>query len=325
MSDLFGKHLKKKTARAKEKLLGGFGKGKATTDEEFDKNVSNINRQAKVSEKLYRDMKNYSAALKNLHTAEEQLRCSIKDMYEEDWPNGNHFIAAIQGINCAEEEYEKKFNDEVLKSVHDYKNQFAEIQKKIEKRGRKLVDFDAATREYESAKHGGKKGDDDPKVIKAKEELDLAEEKYNKINNELNEILPVLYDSRITFFVDTFQTLFNTQATKDGEASRQKKSIVVELDKLGMDVQNLRVNRADSPTGSDISSTIMSKENSFIDHSSNDKHEPNVNKSSETLNNSTVKDHLPLKNDSEKMPPPKPKRQKDPLNPFDESDNEEEF
>uniref|UniRef100_A0A0N5B492 BAR domain-containing protein n=1 Tax=Strongyloides papillosus TaxID=174720 RepID=A0A0N5B492_STREA len=330
MSDLFGKHIKKKTARAKEKLLGGLGKGKATTDEEFDRNVTNVTRQAKVSEKLYRDMKNYATSLKALHVAEEQLRSSIKDMYEEEWPNGNHFIAAVQGINCAEEEYEKKFNEEILKSVYDYKNQFSDIHKKIEKRGRKLVDFDAATREYENARHGGKKSDDDPKVIKAKEEMMVAEEKYNKINNELNELLPVLFDSRITFFVDTFQTLFNTQAIKDGEAAKQKRSIVVELDKLGMDLQNLRVARTESPTGSDVSSNVMSKENSFIDHPTTTKNELknelNSTKTPDDLDSSKVSQNaVEEQNEVKKTPPPKPKRQRDPLNPFDDSDNEDDF
>ncbi|CEF65715.1 Amphiphysin [Strongyloides ratti] len=310
MSDLFGKHLKKKTARAKEKLLGGLGKGKATTDEEFDRNVCNVNKQAKVSEKLYRDMKNYATSLKALHVAEEQLRSSIKDMYEEEWPNSNHFIAALQGVCCAEEEYERKFNEEILKSVYDYKTQFSDIQKKIEKRGRKLVDFDAATREYENIKHGGKKSDDDPKVLKAKEEMMAAEEKYNKINNELNGLLPVLFDSRITFFVDTFQTLFDTQATKDGEASKQKKTIVVELDKLGMDLQNLRVTRTDSPT----------------DNSTPNKHNTSNNKTLDDFNSSKISQNLVEEdNDVKKIPPPKPKRQRDPLNPFDDSDNDEEF
>uniref|UniRef100_A0AAF5DHD0 BAR domain-containing protein n=1 Tax=Strongyloides stercoralis TaxID=6248 RepID=A0AAF5DHD0_STRER len=310
MSDLFGKHLKKKTARAKEKLLGGLGKGKTTTDEEFDRNVCNVNRQAKVSEKLYRDLKNYATALKALHNAEEQLRGSIKDMYEEEWPNGNHFIAGLQGISCAEEEYERKLNDEILKSVYDYKTQFSEIQKKIEKRGRKLVDFDAATREYEHTKHGGKKSDDDPKVVKAKEEMTNAEDKYNKINNELNEILPVLFDSRITFFVDTFQTFFDTQAVKDSEASKQKKSIVVELDKLGMDLQNLRVARTDSPT----------------DNQTPDKNNLSNNKTYTDLNTSKVSQNLVEEEKSVSMtPPPKPKRQRDPLNPFDDSENEEDF
>uniref|UniRef100_A0AC35TNT0 BAR domain-containing protein n=1 Tax=Rhabditophanes sp. KR3021 TaxID=114890 RepID=A0AC35TNT0_9BILA len=356
---MFANHLKKKTLRTKEKLLGGLGKSKATTDEEFDRNVVNVTKQAKAAEKLYRDIKNYSIALKACQHAESQLRDSIKDMYEEGWPNANHFIAAIQGIQCAEEEYEKKLNEEIIKSAHDYRGQFSDLQKKIDKRGRKLVDFDGARREYENLKASGKKTDEDPKMVKAKDELEKAEEKYHDINNELNELLPVMYDSRITFFVDTLQTLFNTQATKDLEASKQKKSIVVELDKLGMDLDNLRVQRADSPTESNESAVGLSKENSFVEIAP--MKDDNLNEEELTIQvkpNEYIKPAespspiaspksivspksiaSPPKSEPPRTmlspadkpipekrhsitPPAKPKRQKDPLNPFDESDDE---
>ncbi|PAV80223.1 hypothetical protein WR25_22653 [Diploscapter pachys] len=93
MADLFNKHIKKATARTKEKLLEGIGKAKATQDEVFDQHAANLAKQAKNCEKLHKDVKTYSAALKTLITAERSLRDTIRENYEPDWPEREHLTA----------------------------------------------------------------------------------------------------------------------------------------------------------------------------------------------------------------------------------------
>ncbi|TKR77117.1 hypothetical protein L596_018146 [Steinernema carpocapsae] len=243
MSDLFGKHLKKQTARAKEKLLEGLGKAKATQDELFDQQAANMTKQAKQAEKFQRDLKAYGDALKTLVKTEKTLRDTVRELYEEDWPNKQHLTAISQTLDIHSDELEKSVNENLIGDVSNYVNQFSDLKNKIAKRGRKLVDYDHARNNYTSTKSSSKKGDDDPKVVKAAQEQQEAEKMYKEINRELLDQLPAVYDSRITFFVSTLQSLFNAQSLHQTESSRLNKTLVAELDGLGNAVESLRVPR----------------------------------------------------------------------------------
>ncbi|EGT36160.1 hypothetical protein CAEBREN_24842 [Caenorhabditis brenneri] len=245
MADLFNKHLKKATNRTKEKLLEGIGKAKATQDEVFDAHAANLMKQSKSCEKLHKDVKTYSSALKTLLAAEKQLRDTIREAYEQEWPDREHLTAIFDNLDIQTDELEKKVCEDLPQTVTQYVNQFPDLKKKIEKRGRKLVDYDSAKNTFNSVKASSKK-DNDPKLAKATTELQAAEQLYTEMNNELLEILPAVYDSRITFFVDTLQSLFNANSVYQTDASKFHKQIVMQLDKLGESMDYLRVARPEA-------------------------------------------------------------------------------
>ncbi|KAK6050039.1 hypothetical protein COOONC_12456, partial [Cooperia oncophora] len=141
----------------------------------------------------------------------------------------------------------------------------------VDKRGRKLVDYDHAKHNYSSAKlQVQKKGETDPKVAKAYTELQQAETLYKEINNELLEILPATYDSRITFYVDTLQSLFNSQSIYQAECCKLNKQIVTQLDRLGESMDSLRVPRPEprpsTPTDSKLAAAPPRAERSEKDN-----------------------------------------------------------
>ncbi|EFP07259.1 hypothetical protein GCK72_013482 [Caenorhabditis remanei] len=245
MADLFNKHLKKATNRTKEKLLEGIGKAKATQDEVFDQHAANLVKQSKSCEKLHKDVKTYASALKALCSAEKQLRDTIREAYEQEWPDREHLTAIFDNLDIQTNELEKTVCEDLPQTVTQYVNQFPDLKKKIEKRGRKLVDYDSAKNTFNSVKSSSKK-DNDPKLAKATVELQNAEQMYTEMNNELLEILPAVYDSRITFFVDTLQSLFNANSVYQTDASKFHKQIVMQLDKLGESMDYLRVARPEA-------------------------------------------------------------------------------
>lgn len=61
---------------------------------------------------------------------------------------------------------------------------------------------------------------DDIKVTKAREQMEESRRLYEVLNKELHEELPALYDSRIPFFVNTFQTMFSSEATFHAEYAK---------------------------------------------------------------------------------------------------------
>uniref|UniRef100_A0A1I7VAX7 Variant SH3 domain-containing protein n=1 Tax=Loa loa TaxID=7209 RepID=A0A1I7VAX7_LOALO len=243
MSDLFSKQLKKQTARAKEKLLEGLGKAKATQDDVFDQHAANLVKQSKACERLHRDLKAYGAALRTMVQAQKTFRETIRELYETDWPDREHLCAITQSLDLQWDEFEKIVNDRVMGSVNAYMAQFSDLKAKVAKRGRKLVDFDGARNNYATVKASSKKGDDDPKVMKALADLQQAEALYKELNRELVDALPATYDSRITFFVDTLQTIFNAESTNHTECGKNNKTLVTVLDNLGNSFDSLRVPR----------------------------------------------------------------------------------
>lgn len=246
MADLFNKHIKKATSRTKEKLLEGIGKAKATQDEVFDSHANNLTKQAKSCERLQKDIKTYCSALKALCQAERTLRDTIRDSYETEWPEREHLTALLDNLDIQTNELEKAMGEDLIQSVSHYVAQFGDLKKKVDKRGRKLVDYDHAKNTYNSLKASSKKVESDPKVAKALVELQQAEGLYKEMNSELLEILPATYDSRITFFVDTLQTMFNAHSVNQTECSRLNKQVVTQLDKLGQSMDFLRVPRIES-------------------------------------------------------------------------------
>ncbi|VBB31833.1 unnamed protein product, partial [Acanthocheilonema viteae] len=224
-------------------LLEGLGKAKATQDDVFDQHAANLVKQSKACERLHRDLKAYGAALRAMVQAQKTFRETIRELYETDWPDREHLCAITQSLDLQWDEFEKVINDRMMGSVNAYMAQFADLKAKVAKRGRKLVDFDGARNNYATVKAGSKKGDDDPKVIKALADLQQAETLYRELNRELVDALPATYDSRITFFVDTLQTIFNAESTNHTECGKNNKILVTLLDNLGNSFDSLRVPR----------------------------------------------------------------------------------
>ncbi|VDM40047.1 unnamed protein product [Toxocara canis] len=225
-------------------LLEGLGKAKATQDDVFDQHAANLSKQNKACERLHRDLKAYGVALKAMVQAQKTLRETIRELYETDWPDREHICAITQSLDLQWDDFEKVINEQLMSSMNTYMAQFVDLKAKVAKRGRKLVDFDSARNNYNTVKASSKKGDEDPKVVKAAADLQQAEAMYKDLNKELVDTLPATYDSRITFFVDTLQTLFNAEIVII--YFQYNKTLVTHLDSLGNAFDILRVPRPES-------------------------------------------------------------------------------
>ena len=96
---------------------------------------------------------------------------------------------------------------------------FLSLQKKIDKRGRKLVDYDSQRHNFQSLQCNPKKRDE-LKVTRGKELLDEAKRTYEQLNSELHDELPALYDSRVLFLVTNLQTLFAAEQVFHAESAK---------------------------------------------------------------------------------------------------------
>uniref|UniRef100_A0A8C5HZ55 Myc box-dependent-interacting protein 1 n=1 Tax=Gouania willdenowi TaxID=441366 RepID=A0A8C5HZ55_GOUWI len=230
-------NVQKKLTRAQEKVLQKLGKADETKDVAFEEGVINFNKQYTEGSKLQRDLRAYLEAVKAMHESSKNVQACLADMYEPDWDGHDEVESIVEDCDVLWTDYHQKLVDHALISMDTYLGQFPDIKARIAKRDRKLVDYDSARHNY-SATHKTKKKDGGIKITKpaslleraapgwaqgilsahsvaqsslsrsqAEEELERAQKVFEEINIDLQEELPSLWNSRVGFYVSTFQSL----------------------------------------------------------------------------------------------------------------------
>ncbi|XP_032412724.1 myc box-dependent-interacting protein 1b isoform X4 [Xiphophorus hellerii] len=211
-------NVQKRLNRAQEKVLQKLGKADETRDSAFEELVANFNKQMTEGSKVQRDLKAYLVAVKAMHDASRRLQDCLADMYEPDWFGKEELDAQVEDTDTLWMDYHQNLTDKSLLGLDTYLAQFPEIKARLAKRDRKLVDFDSARHHFASLQKGKKK--DEAKIAKAEEELGRAQRIFEELNVELQDELPVLWDSRVGVYVGTFQSLAGHQEKFHREMSK---------------------------------------------------------------------------------------------------------
>ncbi|XP_074515689.1 myc box-dependent-interacting protein 1 isoform X5 [Sebastes fasciatus] len=261
-------NVQKKLTRAQEKVLQKLGKADETKDVAFEEGVINFNKQYTEGSKLQRDLRAYLEAVKAMHESSKNVQSCLADMYEPDWYGKNEVDSIVEDCDVLWTDYHQKLVDHALISMDTYLGQFPDIKARIAKRDRKLVDYDSARHNYATT-HKTKKKDGGIKITKpsslleratpgwaqgilsahnvaqsslsrsqAEEELDRAQKVFEEINIDLQEELPSLWNSRVGFYVSTFQSLSGFEEKFHKEIGRLDQDLYDTLEKLeGTDTQ----------------------------------------------------------------------------------------
>ncbi|XP_040913184.1 myc box-dependent-interacting protein 1 [Toxotes jaculatrix] len=255
-------NVQKKLTRAQEKVLQKLGKADETKDVAFEEGVINFTKQYAEGSKLQRDLRAYLEAVKAMHESSKNLQACLADMYEPEWYGKNEVDSIVEDCDVLWTDYHQKLVDHALISMDTYLGQFPDIKARIAKRDRKLVDYDSARHNY-AATHKTKKKDGGIKLTKpsslleratpgwaqgilsahnvaqsslsrnqAEEELERAQKVFEEINIDLQEELPSLWNSRVGFYVSTFQSLAGFEEKFHKEMSRLDQDLYDVLEKL---------------------------------------------------------------------------------------------
>ncbi|XP_073401435.1 myc box-dependent-interacting protein 1 isoform X2 [Dendrobates tinctorius] len=211
-------NVQKKLTRAQEKVLQKLGKADETKDEQFEQCVQNFNKQLTEGSKLQKDLRTYLASVKAMHEASKKLTECLQEIYEPDWPGRDETNRIAENNDLLWTDYHQKLVDQALLTMDTYLGQFPDIKSRIAKRGRKLVDFDSARHHFESLQSAKKK--DDTKIAKAEEELLKSQKVFEEMNIDLQEELPSLWNSRVGFYVNTFQSIAGLEENFHKEMSK---------------------------------------------------------------------------------------------------------
>ncbi|EEB18625.1 Amphiphysin, putative [Pediculus humanus corporis] len=222
--------------KKKKKILQNLGKVDRTADEIFDDHLHNFTRQQTAATRLQKEFNNYIRCIRAVQTASKTLMEAVSEIYENQWPGHDLLCNQMQNIEMLWQDFSHKLGDQVLIPLNTYQSQFPEMRKKIDKRGRKLVDYDSQRHNFQSLQSNPRKKDD-VKVQKAKESLEEAKRTYEMLNSELHDELPALYDSRVIFLVSNLQTLFTAEQVFHSETAKVYNELEAILDKLATDSQ----------------------------------------------------------------------------------------
>jgi len=217
------------------KILQNLGKADKTTDEIFEEHLQNFNTQQVNATRLHKDINNYLRCIRAMQTASKNLMETLSDIYEKEWVGQDMLYVQAQNNEMLWADLAHKLSDQVVIPLNTYQAQFPEMRKKIDKRGRKLIDFDAERHAVQQMQNNPNRNE--AKFIKAKEQMENAKRTYEVLNSELHDELPALHDSRILFLVTNMQTLFAAEEVFHSETAKVYSELEGVVDKLAKEVQ----------------------------------------------------------------------------------------
>ncbi|KAH0621278.1 hypothetical protein JD844_022390 [Phrynosoma platyrhinos] len=200
-----------------------LGKADETKDEQFEQCVQNFNKQLSEGSKLQKDLRTYLASVKAMHEASKKLTECLQEVYEPEWPGRDDTNKIAENNDLLWTDFHQKLVDQALLTMDTYLGQFPDIKSRIAKRGRKLVDYDSARHHFESLHTAKKK--DEAKIAKAEEELVKAQKVFEEMNIDLQEELPSLWNSRVGFYVNTFQSIAGLEENFHKEMSKLNQNL----------------------------------------------------------------------------------------------------
>jgi len=251
----------KQAGRAKEKILQNLGKADRTTDEIFEEHLQNFTQQQTSATRLYKDITNYIRCIKAMQAASKNLMETVSEVYESPWPG--HDMLYVQGQNSEMlwADLAHKLSDQVMIPLNTYQGQFPEMRKKIDKRGRKLIDFDKERHNVQQMQSNPNRNE--AKFARAKESMENAKRTYELLNSELHDELPALFDSRVLFLVTNMQTLFAAEEVFHTETSKVYSELEAIIDRLAKDVQKGTLPKKILPKPQPIQSPSINSMNSM--------------------------------------------------------------
>uniref|UniRef100_A0A3B5BGV4 Bridging integrator 2 n=1 Tax=Stegastes partitus TaxID=144197 RepID=A0A3B5BGV4_9TELE len=222
----FAKKVQRQLSRSKEKVLQRLGKTVETRDDQFEHYLQMFTDQQTDGNRIYKDLRNYISAVRDMREASRRLSQSLFDVYESDWAGEEDLGAIVEGEDLLWNDFEVKLLDQAVRTMESYVGQFPDVREKVAKRGRKLVDYDSSLHHLEALQTAKKR--DDIKIKKADDEMKTAKSVYEWLNNELKGELPALYESRIGCYVSVFSAVSNL-----------REIFYKEMNTLNLDLQNV--------------------------------------------------------------------------------------
>ncbi|CAO3630755.1 unnamed protein product [Cunninghamella blakesleeana] len=183
----------------------------ATMDSEFAGELEKLKTLEKYIEKLSNEAKNYQKSLRALNKSQVNIIDSMDQFYMETTESSTYkeYKKMIKQLEYSlKSDIEESYGTTVVEPLARYCAYFPEVNEVIKRRQNKLLDYD--NQRTKVRKLVDKPSDDTQKLVMAENELDLAREMYENLNNMLIDELPKMNDLRVPYLDPTFESIIKS-------------------------------------------------------------------------------------------------------------------
>lgn len=208
--------LKKSVNRAGTTLLQKTGQIERTVDREFIEEEAKFKQFEKECQALQKDSKGYLDAMRAMTAAQSRLADTLDVFYgaadkaSESAMAAHAYKRSVDDLDTGlQREMDAPYRTTVMEPLGKMNAYFPVVNEHISKRGKKLLDYDAARSRMN--KLIAKPSEDPTKLPKAQQEHDDAKEVFDMLNEQLISELPQLLDLRVPFFDPSFEAMIRMQ------------------------------------------------------------------------------------------------------------------
>lgn len=209
------KGLTKAVNRGATTLMQKTGQIDRTVDSEFASEEQKYRTLEKTTNLLQKEAKTYLDSIRAMTAAQARLAETIDSFYGDNSDAAmaaNSYRRAVGELESkTARELDAPFRATVLEPIGKMCSYWPEINRAIEKRNKKLLDYDSAR--TKARKLIEKPSDDSGKLPLAEKQSEDAREVFEALNNQLLTDLPVLMDLRIPYLDPSFEAMVRMQAS----------------------------------------------------------------------------------------------------------------
>ncbi|KAF8310336.1 BAR-domain-containing protein [Cantharellus anzutake] len=207
---------KKTVNRAGTTLMQKTGQIERTVDRDFSDESAKFKTYEKETIALQKDSKAFLEAIRAIASSQVKISETIDVFYGAADRMSEGAMAANAYRRSTEEldatttgQLDQAFRNTILEPVGRMASYFPNINSLIEKRNKKLLDYDAARSKLRKLE--GKVDNDPTKLPRAEKEYEDAKEIFETINEQLVAELPQFLDLRVPYFDPSFEAMIRLQ------------------------------------------------------------------------------------------------------------------
>lgn len=190
------------------------GQIERTVDSEFTSSEEQYRTMEREVTALQKEAKAYLDSVRSLASSQSRIAEAVDGFYTDSSDaamSANAYRRAVDELDTkTAKEIDAPYRATVLEPIGKLASYFPEVNKVVEKRQKKLLDFDAARSKHR--KLVDKPSDDPVKLPRAEKELEDARVIFETLDEQVKTELPQLVDLRIPYLDPSFEAMIRIQA-----------------------------------------------------------------------------------------------------------------
>ena len=205
--------LKKSINRAGTQLTQKTGQIERSDDSRFKEEEHKYREFERHASALLKSSRDYLDAIRLMSASEARIGDTVEGFYHEESETAmiaSMYKRALEDLDAkTARDLDAPYRATVLDPIGKLCSYFPEINKLIDKRSRKLLDYDATRSRYK--KQSDRPSDDASKLPRMESERNEAKLVFDAINEQLMTELPQLVDMRIPYLDPSLEMMVRAQ------------------------------------------------------------------------------------------------------------------